>query len=371
MGGCAPTSIDTAYISEESDDFIQLRVRSTTTVDRLWTIITKSNVNLVRIETTYAMGDRKWFDTIYSPVSDTPDDLISEIIHVRQDTWRDMVTNNAWSMDEGDQFKAGLEFLKMKEDEIEPPMVFSVLLGGKRADIREASFQLSDDREIPLISELVSEMMNQSAHRQTCATRPVDEKWLPESGNVTTGNSTTSGYRYVTQRLMWDDKSGFASSGNYSTYEHEFMLYNYTGGSYAAGTYLGATSTAWPNCQPNLRSSSHNYPSTAYAYLDTRITMWGTCPSSFDEVEFTHGLVFASQISTGTTYTVTMTVASGTTSTDEFKLQGDVGYCPYSSSTCASSMTWGVFSHGSPSRIQPDTDGIWDTTIPGTRSWTE
>lgn len=349
-------------------DLVQFRTQQPTTVDELWSIINQFDLTLVRLETAYTMGDREWFDTLYAPDTNSVEELLDNIIQARSDTWNSLLDSNAWEVDEVGQYEAALTFLRTPEVKLDAPQVFSVMLAGQRSNLVRAIQILAENQTVPFLSDLIQLQSSDSARNTATTAAPSNETWLPENGSVTTGPSSTSGYRYVTQKLKWDDKSGFQSSGNYSTYEHEFFLYNYND-SYA-GTYLTTASTAWPNCYPNLKSSSYNYPSSAYAYLDTRLTMSGTCPSTFNEVEYTHGLVFASKISANTTYTVTMTAANGSKSSDEFKLQGDIGYCPYSTSDCAAYLTWGVYSHGLQTRIQPD-DSSWDHTVPGTKSWTE
>ncbi|OGY84910.1 MAG: hypothetical protein A3F54_04155 [Candidatus Kerfeldbacteria bacterium RIFCSPHIGHO2_12_FULL_48_17] len=353
-------------------DSLQFRTLPYITVEDVWGMVSKYHLTLVRIETDYMMGDREWFDTVYSPQARSSQELYEEIIQARREIWGNICKEDPLSSDEETQYQAGIDFLQMADDEIDAPQIFSVFLAGTRPGLRAAVNTLAQDQDVPYLSEVINQfLMNDEPPPVTTAAAPDKEKWLPEDGSVVTGPSSTSGYRYVTQTLRWDDKSGFAASGHYSTYEHEFFLYNYTGGSYQAGTYLSAASTAWPACYPNLKSSSHNYPASAYAYLDTRLTYKGSCPSSFNEVEFTHGLVFASKISAWTNYKVTMTVANGNTSTDEFKLQGDIGYCTSSASTCAANLTWGVYSENLHERIEPDSSGVWNKTVPGTKYWTE
>lgn len=374
--GCAPAQpLDVRWGTQEDTssvalDVINFRVDSGLSVVDLWNSLNVTDIQIARIETIYLMGDREWFDTLYFPVGESPEELEDEILQNRKSTWFNLLASD-WPDEEADQYYAAEVFVQTPNDQLEPSEVFSVMLVGATDVLVQQSSWLSIDSEAVPLSVMRAQIEQDESSIMPVASAPSDETWVPESGDVKTGSSSTSGYRYVTQKLKWDDKSGFASSGYYSTYEHEFMLYNYSGWSYATGTYLGETSTAWPNCYPSLYSNSHNFPSSSYAYLDTRLTGTGTCPSHFDELEFTFGLVFASKVSANTSYTVTMTVANGTTSTDEFKLQGDIGKCSKSTSTCASWLTWGVYSHNLQERIQPDSSGTWDTTVPGTKSWTE
>lgn len=374
--GCASSQPLNGRLGAQEDtssvalDTINFRVDPGFSVVDLWNSLDITDVQIARVETVYLMGDREWFDTLYFPVGESPEELEDEILQNRKSTWLDLLAGD-WLDEEADQYHAATAFVQTPDDQLEPSEVFSVMLVGATDVLVQQADRLSIDSQAMPLSVMRERIEQDESSIMPVASAPSDETWVPESGDVKTGSSTTSGYRYVTQKLKWDDKSGFASSGNYSTYEHEFMLYNYSGGSYAAGTYLGETSTAWPNCYPSLYSNSHNFPSSAYAYLDTRLTGTGTCPSHFDELEFTFGLVFASEVSANTSYTVTMTVANGTTSTDEFKLQGDIGKCSKPTSTCASWLTWGVYSHNLQERIQPDSSGTWDTTVPGTKSWTE
>lgn len=352
---------------DTSIDFVQFRTLPNTTVRDVWEIVSELNLTIVRVETAYTMGDREWFDTLYSPDAASEEELTNQIIDARREIWENLIDGNDWKLDEAYQYEAGLDFLGKDDDELPPPIIFSVMLRGDRDQLRIASGFLSENRELHFVSDMVQKFVDEHVRDEKTTAAPANETWLPENGYVATGPSSTSGYRYVTQKLWWDDKSGFKASGDYSTYEHEFFLYNYPD-SYS-GTYLNELSTPWPNCYPALKSSSQNFPAEAYAYLDTRITYYGACLSHYDQVEFTAGLVFASKVVTYTTYTGTMVVANGKTSTDQFLLKGQIGYCPYSASTCASYLTWGVYGQVH-DYIQPD-NGSWDHTVPGTKSWYE
>ena len=141
-------------------------------------------------------------------------------------------------------------------------------------------------------------------------------KYLPTSGTSYIDNSTISGERYALQYMEWDNNY-FASD---ETYEHKLYLYNYDG-----DTYLNGDSSVYPGCFPTLTYAATTWGSASKPYIDTRLAESGTgCET--DELSYTIGAAQADAISTNTTHYTYMRTTYGGDSTDDYKLQAQVGF---------------------------------------------
>lgn len=125
--GCAPPDLSVDETSAESTlsapaalDVIQFRTDPELSVEDLLSTLTFSNSMLARVETVYVMGDRTWYDTIYSPTSTTPEELKKEIFQVRRDMWRDQLEDDDWTEDEIEQYQKEKQFcfVMHKEDHL-------------------------------------------------------------------------------------------------------------------------------------------------------------------------------------------------------------------------------------------------------------
>lgn len=339
-------------------------------------ILNDPTIHILSVETTYVMGDRTWFDTIYEPKATTEAELRAEVMEARRKIWSDILSNGHNPQpDEIAQYEAGNAFLQTVQETAPDPDIFSLKLMGKTDRLKDVALFLAEPEGIGLLSEAHRALQDTRIEENTASSAafspPSSEKWMPESGYVTTGNSPSySGYRYIEETVKWDDKSGFSSSGHYSAYEHELYFDTSDG-----KTYLSNTTTSWSSCYPNLYRSSHNFPASAYAYLDTRLSgNFSYCVTQ--PLEFTFGLVFASKVSAGVTYTVQMHVSQGFASSDAMELQGELGYCLLPQSTCASYLTWGIDSEKDTANMcmipfrSANPCSSWWWFVPGSWPWT-
>ncbi len=156
-------------------------------------------------------------------------------------------------------------------------------------------------------------------------------QYLPTSGTSYINNSSVPGERYTLQYMQWNNNY-FATD---ETYEHKIYLYNYDG-----STFLNGRSTSYPNCYPTVTYAATTWGSASQPYLDTRLAK-SLISCEIDELSYTIGASHADQITTSINHYTYIRTTFGNASTDQFKLQGQVGYrFPESCNT-----TWCAFKY--------------------------
>lgn len=173
---------------------------------------------------------------------------------------------------------------------------------------------------------------------------------LPTSGTAYFYPSAYGG-RYTQQNTRWP-ANYFAPE---ETYEHKVYLYNYD-----RKTYLDGTSTSYPNCYPTTTYAATSWPAASYPYLDTRLAE-NLISCEIDELSYTIGAAQANVISANVDHYTYIRTANGNDTSDQFKLQGQVGY--RNPSTCYT--TWCSAKYKIYTIIPS-----WSTAVPGTQSWT-
>lgn len=193
----------------------------------------------------------------------------------------------------------------------------------------------------------VNDEGQKTQHANGPASDAVDPStWVPNQGYSYLYPSIYGG-RYVEQDMYWNDWRDLTGFTYASTYEHDFFLNNYDG-----KTYLSSSQSL--NGFPNVSYWSSNLP---MPYLDTRVG------DNSGEKAYTIGTPQAVAVGSRTWYWYYIRTSDGNTSTDNGKINGQLGY--RSPDWCFS--VWCSFgdSNTPQYRIVP----AWKIPAPGAYHW--
>lgn len=246
-----------------------------------------------------------------------------------------------------DHHLALIETELAKQDPFQDVKIESIIVKGDE-NVKDQLISTSEVAKIQIISQVgenpISHGQKGTGGPKTAGVDPT--KWVPAQGTSYIYPSNAGG-RYVQQNMYWNSWWNVSGFGANSTYEHDSFLNNYDG-----KTYLSASQAI--DGIPIVNYWSSNLPRP---YLDTRIGD----PSG--EKAYTIGSADAFYIWPYQQYWYYVRTSNGNTSTDNGKIDGQLGY--RYPSWCYT--TWCSYGDSSTpiQRIVPS----WRLLAPGTYNW--
>lgn len=180
---------------------------------------------------------------------------------------------------------------------------------------------------------------------------------VPSSGQVMTGTFTAPGVTTPTRGVLNYMNWNSILFEEIQTYEHDFFL------SSSGGTYLDRNFSIPPWCQPNAVYAATSWTSASEPYLDSNLDTSGLCQSS-GWITFAIGSGRADELTTGNHFTALL-MANGDSATDNYLLQGQVGY--RNPSNCHSTLCSYAYGYA----VNETTHyGVSNGSVPAMVNWT-